>query len=569
MHALISNRDSLELDALTRTEFNFSVDHLMEIAAIRLWQTLVREVLLKKDKLNLISASSASLKRLSIAAVCGKGDNAGDALAMLRHARLEGYSRLTAYIPEPNTMKPDVILNLRRAERCGAEIVCYEIADLDSIREQLSTNDVILDALLGTGIDGPARGKVSDLVRLLRDMRIVRNEMGNKNPLIVSIDVPSGLSDAWKPEFPIVCADVTLCIEPMKESLYMPSARPYAGDIFPVGGIFPLWTKSSTQNTWLLEESDMKSLLPPISPWAYKMQRGRVAVFAGSSSGAGAALHCIRGAASAGAGYIALFCDEELFSAYLASIGENAIVRVFSKDSFSPECWDVVVAGPGWGINLERERILDMLFQADIPLVLDADGARLFARFASKNQDSSFYRAPIILTPHPGEFSEMLPILKPVPFYALANASETVALVSAFAKKYGITLALRASTTHVGLPDGSCFIYDGSTPGLGIAGSGDVLSGMVGGFLARWLAFLKKTGENRESTDAATPSDSPMTKALLGAILVHGSAGKQLWLKKGWFTPIELANACARISSGVIETNVNDDINSEKGRCLD
>ena len=559
MHALISNKNSLELDALTRTEFNFSVDHLMEIAAIRLWQTLVSEVFLKKDISNLISANSVSSRQLNIAAVCGKGDNAGDALTMLRHARLGGYSRLTAYIPEPCTMKPDVILNLQRAERCGVKIICYETVDLKSIREQLSTNDVILDALFGTGIDGPAKGKSSDLIRLLRDIRITRNEMGKNNPLIVSLDVPSGLSDAWKPEFPIVCADVTLCIEPMKESLYMPSARPYAGDIFPVGGIFPQWTKSSTQNTWLLEESDMKSFLPPISPWAYKMQRGRVAVFAGSSSGAGAALHCIHGVASAGAGYIALFCDKELFSAYLASIGENAIVRVFSKDSFSPECWDVVVAGPGWGIDLERERILDMLFQTDIPLVLDADGARMFARIASKNQDSNFCRAPIILTPHPGEFSEMLPILKSVPLDPLANVSETVALVTAFAKKYGTTLALRASTTHVGLPDGSCYIYDGSTPGLGIAGSGDVLSGMIGGFLARWLAFLKETGENRESTNAAIPSDNPMTKALLGAILVHGSAGKQLWLKKGWFTPIDLANACARISSGVMDTNVYDD----------
>ena len=528
MHALISNKNSLELDALTRTEFNFSVDHLMEIAAIRLWQTLVSEVFLKKDISNLISANSVSSQQLNIAAVCGKGDNAGDALTMLRHARLGGYSRLTAYIPEPCTMKPDVILNLQRAERCGVKIICYETVDPKSISEQLSTNDVSLDALFGTGIDGPAKGKSSDLIRLLRDIRISRNEMGKKNPLIVSLDVPSGLSDAWKPEFPIVCADVTLCIEPMKESLYMPSARPYAGDIFPVGGIFPQWTKSSTQNTWLLEESDMKSFLPPISPWAYKMQRGRVAVFAGSSSGAGAALHCIHGVASAGAGYIALFCDKELFSAYLASIGENAIVRVFSKDSFSPECWDVVIAGPGWGIDLERERILAMLFQTDIPLVLDADGARMFARIASKNQDSSFCRAPIILTPHPGEFSEMLPILKSVPLDPLANVSETVALVTAFAK-YGTTLALRAHNScrftrwlllymmeaHLGwaLQGQECIVWNDWR------------------FSCSVVSFLKETGENRESTNAAIPSDNPMTKALLGAILVHGSAGNSFGSK--------------------------------------
>lgn len=556
MHVLISNSGSIELDALTRSEFNFSVDHLMEIAAIRLWQTLLSEVIVKKNMSSLISAGSSSSCQPGIAAVCGKGDNAGDALAMLRHARLEGYSRLTAYIPEPNTMKNEVISNLRRAERCGTEIICYETIDLKSLGERLSTEDIILDALFGTGIEGPARGRASDLIQILRDVRIARNERCKKNPLIVSVDVPSGLSDGWRPEFPIVCADITLCIEPMKESLYMPKARPYAGDIIPVGSIFPLWTKASTQKTWLLEEGDMKGFLPPISPWAYKMQRGRVAVFAGSASGAGAALHCVRGAASAGAGYIALFCDEELFAAYLAAIGESAIVRVFSEDSFSSECWDVVIAGPGWGIDPGRERILDMLLQAHIPLVLDADGARLFARRARANQDSSFFVGPIILTPHPGEFSEFIPMLGSD---FSGKTSETVASVSALAKKYEIALALRASTTHVGLPDGTCFIYDGSTPGLGIAGSGDVLSGMIGGVLARWIAFSKETKENRESTEPATSSDNPVARALLGAILVHGLAGKQLWLKKGWFTPIDLANACARISSGAMETDMDND----------
>jgi len=91
-----------------------------------------------------------------------------------------------------------------------------------------------------------------------------------------------------------------------------------------------------------------------------------------------------------------------------------------------------VIAGPGWGTDPGRERILDMLLQAHIPLVLDADGARLFARMARANQDSSFFGGPIILTPHPGEFSEFIPMLGSD---FSGKTSETVASVSALAKK--------------------------------------------------------------------------------------------------------------------------------------
>ncbi len=366
MRPLLSTSQSLELDAFTREMFDFPSDNLMEIAAMRLWQVLKCELIRKRLPQTLPTQTS-------IAAVCGKGDNAGDALAMLRHARLEGFQHLSALVPGAEALKENAQLNLRRAERCGIEIVRYASAEEPALLELLSRQDIVLDAVLGTGAHGRAKGSAAGAIHLLEALYRGRAKSVGRASCIVAIDIPSGLGDDWQPDYPVVHADATLCIEPLKEALYMPAARPCAGDILPVGGIFPLWTEAATSDVWLLEDGDVRNFLPPISPWAHKMQRGRVAVLAGSQSGAGAALHCVRGAAAAGAGYIALYCDEALFPSYLAAAGDLAIVRVLSRNSFSPESWDAVVVGPGWGVAGEREAQLDSLLHSDTALVLDAD----------------------------------------------------------------------------------------------------------------------------------------------------------------------------------------------------
>jgi NAD(P)H-hydrate epimerase len=528
--------------------FDFSSDNLMEIAAMRLWQELKQKVIQKKLMESQAADSRELGREISIAAVCGKGDNAGDALALLRHARLEGFQHLVAFIPRPDTLKETAQLNLRRAERSGVEIVRYDTAGEAALSAKLSSQDIVLDAILGTGAHGRAKESAAGAMRMFGALNQDRAVHGDRAPYIVAIDIPSGLGDDWQPDYPVVRADATLCIEPMKEALYMPAARPYAGEIIPVGGIFPLWADAPSAGTWLLEDDDIGNFLPPISRWAHKMQRGRIAVLAGSPSGAGAALHCVRGAAAAGAGYISLYCDEELFSSYLTAVGDAAIVRVLSEKSFFPESWDAVVVGPGWGADEGREKVLDTLIHAETPLVLDADAVRLFAGLAEKNRDHpQFFKAPLILTPHPGEFRELLSFLDEANRPA-SNNSETVRQLAALAEKFGITLALRASTTHIAFPDGTCAVFDGSAAGLGIAGSGDVLSGLAGGLLARWIAFSREN-EACESSEDNTLWHNNLSWAIIAAVLVHGWAGRQLSRDKGWFTPVDLAHACARMTS--------------------
>ena len=549
MRSLVSMSQSLLLDAAMRKLFEFSEDGLMEIASLRLWYALMQAMS------SLGELAGKPKDAIAIAALCGKGDNAGDALAVLRHARMDGYQHLSAFIPDPATMKENARLNLKRAERCGIDIIRYDLAPIE-LRRMLAAQDILLDAVLGTGVKGAAKEPAAGLISALEHAKEAALSEKSHFPSIFSIDVPSGLSDEWEPGYPCVRADVTLCIEPMKEALFMHTARPYAGKIIPVGGVFPLSQNEIHSRVWAIESADLPEFLPPISPWAHKMQRGRVAIFAGSAAGAGAALHCVRGAAASGAGYIALYCDEELYSSYLSALGDYAIVRVYSEDAFSSDDWDALVIGPGWGTEEKRKDQLARLLQSETPIILDADGIRLFAYLAeqySKNGNLHFFKAPLVLTPHPGEFSALRKFISQDEAGQF-QASEIVHQVCSLAQNFGIIVALRASTTHIAFPDGSCAICDGSTPGLGIAGSGDVLSGLAGGFLARWRAIQGlRTAFEAGNGDHDMWKD-PFSAAIISAVLVHAAAGRSLFDAQGWFNPEELARSCARISSWQLDS---------------
>jgi len=168
------------------------------------------------------------LENFSIAAICGKGDNAGDALAMLRHAKMGGCNQLTAYIPALDTMKENAVRNVKRAQRCGIAIVEYRSDRLDDLRASIAEYDIIFDALLGTGIQGQAKADIARVIDLINGISTSREDYSQqrpKKPLVVSIDVPSGIGDMWQQGYPCIAADVTLCITPIKQALFIPEVR--------------------------------------------------------------------------------------------------------------------------------------------------------------------------------------------------------------------------------------------------------------------------------------------------------------------------------------------------------
>lgn len=539
MKPLLSMTSAQSLDRELQTAYRFAHDGLMEIASLRLWEQIRKVLEAHAEKRGIPP------QQLSVAALCGKGDNAGDALAMLRHARMEGYEKLHAVLPPSETLKDNARLNHERALRAGIGCQYWEQDKLPSLTEFLKSMDVIIDAVLGTGVRGPAEGQAAEMIGLLNGVSANGQLPAAKRPMVLSIDVPSGLGDMWRAGYPCVKADMTFCICPLKEALFIPEARRFAGAIVPVYGVFPQEDSEKQARAFIEETDRMKGLLPPILPWAHKMQRGRVAILAGSMNGAGAAVHCVRGAAAAGAGYIALFCDSELFSPFLSAVGDRAIVRVYSEEHFKPEEWDVVIAGPGWGRSPERRHQLERVLAADVALVLDADGVRLFASLSQGRMSPS---APLVLLPHPGEMKDLLK--------AVAGSSDMslpADQVLSVSNHFGALVALRAVTTHVAKPGGPCLVHDGFSPGLGIAGSGDVLAGIAGGLIARWIAF--RTVEPMADMKDRQSLMHDAFYAVRAAVLAHSQAGRMLFQERGWFSPADIADSCCKMLSADGEGN--------------
>ncbi|MDH7484502.1 MAG: NAD(P)H-hydrate dehydratase, partial [Spirochaetales bacterium] len=551
---------SLALDAEVREQFEFPPDGLMEIAAIKLWERCR----------GLLEERHMDLRHCRIAAVCGKGDNAGDALAMLRHARFEGCTLCTAFVSHPDGMKPSAALNLRRAVAAGVEVVAWP-ADEESAVHLLERYDVLLDAVLGTGVRGPASGIPAHMIATL--LRIKGSDQegpatGSRRPLILALDVPSGLSDIHAPAWPMVEADITCCIAPVKAALYDPAVRRRCGTIIPVDGIFPpdallVSDMASSQNVeehhdsvlsmLLLEPEDIERLLPCPDPFAYKMQRGRVGVLAGSSSGMGAAVLCVRGALAAGAGYVALFCDQHLQAAALAALGGAAIVR--DLETLQPSDWDVIVAGCGWGMDhaWEHSRVyaLQRVLAQGTPLVLDADGIRLMVSMAEKGVWQRG-QSPLVLTPHPGEFRVLSQMCRdcvndvPEPFVrSLAQKASALDAI----------IVHKAAATHCATPDGRLSILDGVNPGLGIAGAGDVLAGILAGLWARRIA-----GSNAASRNDVIEAGYEACQA---GMLVHAQAGRVLFSRLGWFDAAALAETAAWIAAHPAEAMTSSTIRTK------
>jgi NAD(P)H-hydrate epimerase len=288
MKRLLSCAESQDLDASTRKLFGLDPLLLMEKASLRLW-----------DRLSLYIDNSAELrakgKNLSILALCGKGDNGGDALAMLRHARSAGFGNLKAIVSS-QPLSPSA--QAQRGFLLSAGIPCPEWGSLGEEEKAClyAEADIVLDGILGSGVRGAARGEALKMLEFMGTAEGSERAApeGENQPLVVSIDLPSGLGDSWTKDLPAIKADLCLCLEPIKEICLSPSARTRCGRILSVGDVFPRDLIAEAGSSFLLEEDDLESLLEPISPESYKMSRGRVAIFAGSLGAAGAAFSAPR-----------------------------------------------------------------------------------------------------------------------------------------------------------------------------------------------------------------------------------------------------------------------------------
>jgi hydroxyethylthiazole kinase-like uncharacterized protein yjeF len=496
MKGLLSCGASLALDAATTDRLGLPSILLMEDASLLLWEAAKR--LLPKDG------------RGPIVALCGSGNNAGDALGVLRRARFEGEDRLAAILGAEK-LGPNAEIYARTLVSLGVPVLSWQDRT-EECRRLIEGASVLIDGIAGTGLHGALRGALATLVEIAN---------GASAP-ILSVDLPSGLRDDFAASDPIVKARWTLAIEPVKAACYLPAARDFCGEILPVGAVFPTGSEAEAKAS-LLEPGDLRDLAPVPPSSAYKMTRGRVAAFAGSVGAMGAATLASRAALASGAGYVALFASPDILMP-LSTRLESVMVkpRPEKAAAFDATRWDAILAGPGWGLSEANGDMLEMLLATDRTLVLDADAIRLLRTLGSSRLRRT---AATVLSPHPGEFSELTGLR------ADEALSKTATILPEISASLGAFIVLKSHVTWIAAPDGRTAVWDGMECGLGTAGSGDVLAGLMAGLLASAFA--------RGEADPFPP--------ICAAVLAHGLAGRKAREGRGWFEAGVLVEEAARL----------------------
>jgi NAD(P)H-hydrate epimerase len=335
-------------------------------------------------------------------------------------------------------------------------------------RGPLENAGLVIDGIAGTGLEGPLSGGALDLVLALNSL---------KRALVVSIDLPSGCGDKAGASWPVVEAQATLAIEPLKTALYKPALRKKAGRILPVGGIFPAPLIEKYREAQLWSWDDAAFLAEPPAPDGYKYSRGLVEIWAGSDGAAGAARIAARGAAAAGAGLVRLMTDPSLYP--ILAAGEGGIMVVPADGNTEPGGdprfkSDVILAGPGWGQGRGRLALLERILEAagrGIPILLDADALTL--------AQHRRFDGPVLLTPHAGELEKF----SGIPREELLARPD--ALLPKLSGESGAVIAFKSHVIWIAAPDGRLAVVDGMIPALAAGGSGDLLAGLASGFAAR------------------------------------------------------------------------------------
>jgi NAD(P)H-hydrate epimerase len=457
-----------ELDRRATEEFGIPSLLLMENAGL--------QAVLEMDR------SFPGLGTLRVAVVCGKGNNGGDGLVVARHLFDRGTAVEVVLLAERGELKGDARTNLEIVQRLKVPI--HEVTnsrDLQAVAGAVRSADLIVDALLGTGTTGAAKGLVAEAIDLL-------NQAAHP---IVALDVPSGLSsDEGRIPGPSIAATLTISFGLPKRGIVLFPAASRAGRVAVVDIGLPRQLLADERlDVSLLEPEDVACALPRRDPDAHKGTYGHVLVLAGSSGKTGAAAMCALSALRVGAGLVTLGLPESLNGAMEAKLTEVMTEPLAeTKDgTVALAAWGKVLTliegkralaiGPGLSTHLETsELVREMVSTVSVPMVVDADGINALA---GKLETLAKAAAPLILTPHPGELARLLGIGREEVVHNRIPIAQKVAT------SFRVHLVLKGGRTLVVDPDGRVAINMTGNPGMATGGTGDVLTGMIAGLLAQ------------------------------------------------------------------------------------
>lgn len=492
---VITTQQMSELEKLTAKEYSISENTLMENAGAGIAKWI--ECFCSHKKLP---------KELLI--FCGKGNNGGDGFVTARILSDNGFNAKIIFLASETDLKGCAKSNYRKI-KTKKKISILKISNqkqLDKIKPTLNQYQIILDAIFGTGIKGEVKGFLRSVIESI-------NELSQP---IISIDIPSGMNGDSGLGYSIK-AHTTLTMGLPKAGLLKPNSEESTGYLKVIDiGIPKEATKQLKTSLEYITKKDFSKQIPHRKLTSHKGTFGHVLVLAGSPQYAGAAYLCTQAAVLSGAGKVTLGIPKSLQSIYQTRLTEAMILPLketisstLSLEAFEEiknfiEKVDAIALGPGLGTDPETVKcIKKIITYSDKPLIIDADGLNAIA------QDTSVLKkikAPIILTPHPGEMARLLNSSKK------GILKDKWKITQGLAEKYGITVILKGYNSIVAGKDKKIYINGSGNPGMASGGMGDVLTGIIASLVAQGF--------------------KPLQAAKLGVYL-HGAAGDRAAKEKG------------------------------------
>ncbi len=434
-------------------------------------------------------------RTLPLSVYCGTGNNGGDGLAIARLLKEQGYDRISVRIARFSANSTaDFEFNRQRLNLTG--ILIIEMMDAGSLPSDDA--EIVIEALLGSGLNKPLDGELEKLVAHLNGL----------DKTIVSVDVPAGFPSEGEIDLysTIVKSDLVICFQRPKINFFFPESAAFI-ERFVVAdiGLDEAFIQSLPGGRKLIEGNDIRKILRPRKRFTHKGTYGHALIIAGKPETMGAALLCAGACLHSGAGLTTACIPAAGLTALNSRSPEIMAVFRDGEDgiiSLDFEKYQSIAAGPGLGTGATEQKLLcDLIGRAKCPLILDADALNIL----TENPGWLNLLPPeTILTPHMKEFDRL--------FGEHASWWERIESARQNAADLGIIILLKNQYSFIALPSGDVFINPTGNPAMATGGMGDVLTGIIVALLAQGYK---------------------PAKAAIAACYIHGEAGNTLNEKGG------------------------------------
>jgi len=473
---ILSTEQTREADAYTiANEPILSID-LMERASRTFTQWFIQKFPLKDYEM--------------VSVICGKGNNGGDGLAIARLLQKEGYDVGVFVINLTEDVTDDYNSNLERVHQLQNlnKITVKQVATVEEM-PVFGEEEILIDAILGSGLTRPITGELASILDFL-------NECENT---MVAVDIPTGVFTDGPTTGTCIEADYTFAFEFPKLAFLFPENFHRVGDfVYKSIGLDKKFIAEADTPYYYTTKSHIKRIYKKRDKFAHKGVFGHSLLIMGSYGKMGAAILATKACLRAGVGLVTVhvpICGYEVMQTSvpeaMVSLDEDRFI--FTKVYDLPK-YTTIAIGCGLSTkNRTRNALCYMLKHIDSPTVLDADALNILGQSPDWFE---YIPKGSILTPHPKEFERM--------FGRVYDNFERNELQRQKAMEFGVYIILKGANTCVATPEGLCYFNPTGNPGMGTAGSGDVLTGILAGLLAQEY--------------------NPLEACILG-VYIHGLAG--------------------------------------------